>query len=107
MWSIALLINTSTWHEFKNNWKLICLVFLQLHLGEDHLHREHQDSLLDKISKIKSDTNTIDAIELANLVEGDNETELSTIDVYHFDDDEGNDGIEPEANVSKSTKKKV
>ncbi|CAF4396900.1 unnamed protein product, partial [Rotaria magnacalcarata] len=42
MWSIALLINTSSWFEFKHNWKLICLVLLKLHFGEDDHDREAQ-----------------------------------------------------------------
>ncbi|CAF2055298.1 unnamed protein product, partial [Rotaria magnacalcarata] len=28
MWVIALLVNTSTWPEIKDNWRLICQVFL-------------------------------------------------------------------------------
>lgn len=43
LWSIALLVNSLTWTEFKHNWKLICLVFLQLHLGEEHIDQVHQD----------------------------------------------------------------
>ena len=62
MWSMALLVNTSTWYEFKHNWKLICLVFLQLYIGKDNIGKEYQDALLKKIIKIKSDINIVDVI---------------------------------------------
>ncbi|CAF1474305.1 unnamed protein product [Adineta steineri] len=107
MWSIALLVNTSMWSDFRHSWKLICLVFLELHLGEDHVNQEHQDALLHKLTKIKSDTNTIDAIKLSDCVEDDNSEESSSTDVYNFDDVEDDDDRKSVAHVSKLTKEKI
>ena len=89
MWSIALLINTSMWNEFKNNWKLICLVFLQLHFGDDHMKEQYQDALLEKISKIKSDPNVMQGIKFTEKTEEDEgeESEGCHKDCYDFQDD--------------------
>ena len=57
MWSIALLINTSTWFEFKRNWKLIYIIFLQLHLGNGHSNRKTMMLYLIKL-KMSSLTRT-------------------------------------------------
>ncbi|CAF1463253.1 unnamed protein product, partial [Rotaria sordida] len=69
IWSIALLINSCTWIEFKYNWKIICLVFLEIHRGEKHTKQKYQDILLDKIRKIKSDSNTYSAVKSSNYFE--------------------------------------
>jgi hypothetical protein len=57
MWSISLLINTSTWNEMMHNWKPICCVFLQLHVNSENTSNQHCDALLKKIAKIRSDSN--------------------------------------------------
>lgn len=57
MWSISLLINTSTWNEMMHNWKLICCVFLQLHVNNENTSNQYCDALLKKIAKIRSDSN--------------------------------------------------
>jgi len=107
MWCIALLINTSTWNEFKHIWQLICLVFLQLHLGEEYVNQEHQDTLLNKISRIKSDSNTADAIKSSDCVEDENGEETSDLGPYDFYDDEEEGVVEPRGRLSGSTRKKV
>ncbi len=107
MWSVALLINSCTWVDFKCNWRLICLVFLQLHLDEEHVNEEHQDALLDKISKIKSDPNILDAIKTSDYVQDNNETPTCHSDIYDFDGHEGDDTVEADRHFSRSTKKKV
>ena len=107
MWSITVLINTSTWNEFKHNWKLICLVFLQLHLGNEHANRQHQDALLDKINKIKSDTNTIDGIKASETADEENENGFYQQDPYDFDDDDDINITRSERSYSQSRKRKV
>ncbi|CAF1488393.1 unnamed protein product, partial [Adineta steineri] len=88
MWSIALLVNTSTWNEFQNNWKSICVVFLQLHSGEQHISHQHQDILFDKISKIKSDPDIGNAVKSSCRTEDDNSSSSSNSDAYTFAEDE-------------------
>lgn len=104
MWSIALLINTSMWNEFMKNWKLICLVFLQLHFGGEHLNEQNQDSLLEKISKIKSDPNTLEGMKAA---ENDDEEgqEVHYSDAYDFHDEIG--ANKSRRNSQRSKMKKV
>ncbi|CAF2137982.1 unnamed protein product [Rotaria magnacalcarata] len=108
MWSIALLINTSSWFEFKHNWKLICLVLLKLHFGEDDHDREAQDALLEKINNIKSDANTVDAIKSIQAIQEEDTAKATGAYLYDFDDgaDDDNDEIvideELEANATNS-----
>jgi hypothetical protein len=104
MWSIALLINTSTWNEFKHNWKLICLVFLQLCLDEECINQEYQDNLLHNIKKIKSDAVIVDAIKSSDCVQ-DNKKELSGLDLYNFDN-VNDDAVSCGASI-RSKRKKV
>jgi hypothetical protein len=106
MWSIALLINTSMWDDFKHNWQLVCVVFLQLHRGEEYINRKHRDTLLYKIRKIRSDPNTVDAIKSSDNVRDDN-GELSNSDLYDFYDEEEDDVVEPRGFSSRSTREKV
>lgn len=91
MWSIALLVNTSMWQEFQNNWKLICFVFLQLNSDEQNKIDQYQDILLNKISKIEVDPNIKDAIETSKCDEDHISPISSTEDPYIFteyEDDE-------------------
>ena len=98
---MALLVNTSTWYEFKHNWKLICLVFLQLYIGKDNIGKEYQDALLKKIIKIKSDINIVDAIKQTVLDQDENTKTTSEENLYDFYDDE------EDGNFSRITKQKV
>lgn len=88
MWSIALLVNTSTWYDFQNNWKLVCIVFLQLHLGEQYTNHQDQDILIDKINKIKSDPNIFDAIKSSGIAEDDDLSDSFDSNAYTFDDED-------------------
>ncbi|CAF4236445.1 unnamed protein product, partial [Adineta steineri] len=108
MWSIALLINTGTWVKFQNNWRLVCYVFLQLHLGEENLNQEYQDALLQKITQVKTDSNTLDAMKSSNSIQDVNTKESSDFDEYEFcsDDDEDFHVIETHKGSSKSSRKK-
>ena len=106
MWCIALLINTSTWGEFLHNWKLICNVFIELHLGQQFINKEHQETLINKISKIKNDTNTRNIINSSDTI-SDNDTynsHYSNINYYDDSDDETDPKLI--SHGSKSTRKK-
>ncbi|CAM4769922.1 unnamed protein product [Rotaria magnacalcarata] len=107
MWSIALLINTSTWNEFVHNWQLICFVFIQLHLGEENVNKDHQNALIYKISKIENDPNISSAIKLSETVEDENEDNLLSSNVYNYYDDDEEIHSESVKHRSKSTQKKI
>ena len=108
MWSIALLINTSTWFEFKHNWHLICIVFLKLYLGEDNYDSGAQDALLGKISTIKSDSNTVDAIRSSEVVQDEDATKRTNHHLYDFDGGrEADNDDEIDRIFSRVTKQKV
>ncbi|CAF4240825.1 unnamed protein product [Rotaria sp. Silwood2] len=107
MWSIALLINTSTWSEFKEKWKLFCIVFLQLYAANGVTHKDNKDILLQKIRDIKSDPNTVDAIKLTERIRDVNGTITSNIYSYQSGDEEENDGDELNNWPSRLTKPKV
>ncbi|CAF4730871.1 unnamed protein product, partial [Rotaria sp. Silwood2] len=86
MWCIALLVNTSVWCEFMNNWQLICFVFLELHLGEKHINVSYQDALMDKISKIHNDPNTSNIIKASDNVQDDDARIIFKSSIYDFND---------------------
>ncbi|CAF1441600.1 unnamed protein product [Adineta ricciae] len=102
MWSIAVLINTSTWCEFKSNWELICVVFLEIHCGDDHIHKENQDALLNKIIKIRSDPNIVVAIKSCDGLPDENVDECHGFDVYDFSDGHGDNGDNDDNNMIQS-----
>ena len=107
MWSMALLINTSTWLEFKRNWKLICIVLLQLHICNGHINRENYDALLSKIKNIKSGKNIFEAVKASESGRNHDRTTLHS-DPYNFDDEESeefdDDPLVRGKKISSSTK---
>ncbi|CAF3205771.1 unnamed protein product [Rotaria sp. Silwood2] len=104
MWCIALLINTSTWNEFINNWRLICFVFIELHLGQQHVNQEHREALIYKISKIKNDTNTTSVIKSSDTMPDDDANSFYCSNIYDFNESADEQGPEP---IAKSIKKKI
>ena len=88
MWCIALVVNASTWADFKHQWTLICAVFIQLHRGDDRVNAQTQDALLDKISKLRSDPNTVDGMRRSEQAEDDDEKNLYHHDSYDFNDED-------------------
>ena len=106
MWCVALLINSCTWNEFNRNWQLICLVFVQLHVGDQHIKQEHQDLLLDRINKIKSDSDTYTAVKSCDSLEDNNQSTLNDLHGYDFYSDEDDDDDSEPNNASSKTKKK-
>lgn len=113
MWSISLLINTSTWDEFLHDWQLICTVFVQLHLGKEHVNKESYDNLLNRITKIQSDPNLKKVIRSTESLQIDNGNNLSSSLVYEYRDDDDDDGsdVNPRLRLprseSRSAKRKV
>jgi len=106
MWSIALLVNTSTWYEFQNNWKLICVVFLRLHSGKQNTNNQDQDILIDKISKLRSDPNMVNAIRCSGIAKDDDDASDSfDSNTYTFVEDEEDNCFEPKKRLPG--KKKV
>jgi hypothetical protein len=83
MWSVALLINTSTWKEMLENWKIICYVFLQMHVGNEDVNRQYYDTLLDKISKIRADPNISAVIQ---STEPNSSESTTNHDAFDYDD---------------------
>jgi hypothetical protein len=110
MWCIALLINTSTWDEFIHNWKLICHVFVSLHLGQENNDKEYQNVLLEKIKKIKNDSNTRSVIKSSEDLQDKDQDNLYGSNIYDYcDSDDSEDEVDTKLaeHVSKSKTKKV
>lgn len=107
MWSIALLINTSTWDEFVHNWKLICLVFIPLHLGIEHENNEHRDALIYKISKIRNDSNTATAIKSSETAKDENKDDLFSSNIYDYCERDDEVISIPSTHRSKTKRQKV
>ncbi|CAF1396575.1 unnamed protein product [Adineta ricciae] len=82
MWSMAVLVNSSTYDEIKENWRLICQVFLNYTTNSNLHFKKYYSMLLSRIMKITSDPNASKAISQSkDLVKNTN-------DPYEFDDDE-------------------
>ncbi|CAF0788580.1 unnamed protein product [Didymodactylos carnosus] len=90
MWSMALLINTNNWNEMKQNWALVCTVFMNFYTNKhDDIKYNY---LLEKIRNLESDPNLLSAInnqrtrktsKLTTALKGTNE-----IDQYEFNDED-------------------
>lgn len=108
MWCIALLINSPTWKDFSHDWNLICLVFVQLYLGVDQVNKENYDALLNRISKIQSDSNTNKAIKTAERLQAQDGDVSSSSQAYAFDDDNNDDVlVDLPRSKQKSKRRKV
>ena len=82
MWGIALLVNTSTWVDMKENWRLICEVFLNYSTNETPEFKVNYSILLSRISQLTNDANSSTAIHQSR------ETLLQSNDPYDFTDDD-------------------
>jgi hypothetical protein len=105
MWSISLLVNTSTWPEMKENWRLICHVFLNYATNNDMNFKQYHATLLSHIGKITGDPNSSKAISQSKQVLS------STTDPFEFDDDNDfddneNNQLHADKNVKASRKTK-
>ena len=105
MWSIALLINTSSWDDMMHNWKLICCVFLQLHTGIEDSKNEYHDALLSRISKIRADPNISSVIQSSGSDSSHPATHSDTFDYNDTDEDINHDGEVLTSNSQINSKK--
>jgi hypothetical protein len=85
MWCVALLVNTSTWVEMKENWRLICEVLLNYSINETTHFRINHSILLTHINQITNDPNSSAAIKLSREISSE------PIDPFEFDDETEND----------------
>ena len=93
MWSMALLINTNTWRETLNNWRLICLVFWNYGNNDEDRTNRYYSSLLGKIESMSSDSNSDHAIRASkSIITG-------VPDAFTFDDGDEYDS----SNIQKAS----
>lgn len=85
MWSIALLVNTNTWAVMKDNWELVCDVFLNYSSENQFNSKNKHALLLSRIDEITSNPNVCSAIEKSKMATSSS-TETNRNDVYDFDD---------------------
>ena len=62
MWSMALLVNSNTYEQLKDNWRLICRVFINYSTNTTPYFAKHYTVLLSRISEITNDPNASKAI---------------------------------------------
>ncbi|CAF3169111.1 unnamed protein product [Rotaria socialis] len=58
MWCMALLVNTGKWNEMKENWRLMCRVFINYSTNETLDFKQSYSILLSRINHITNDPNT-------------------------------------------------
>lgn len=106
MWSVALLVNTSTWIEMKENWRLICEVFLNHEANETINFKMNYSILLTHINQITNDPNLSASIKLSK------QTLPEPTDPFEFDDDIENNNLDSSqlhsnGNIGTTRKKKI
>ncbi|CAF3269861.1 unnamed protein product [Rotaria sp. Silwood2] len=97
MWCIALLVNTNMWVDMKENWRLICEVFLNYSTNETVHYKQHYSVLLSRISKITNDPNSSAAINQSRKILSE------SVDPFQFDDDNENFNLEHNSMDSNET----
>ncbi|CAF0912387.1 unnamed protein product [Adineta ricciae] len=104
MWSIALLVNSNTYEQLKNNWRLICRVFLNYTTNTTPYFAKHYTMLLSRISEITNEPNASKAITQSK------EVVTATDDPYEFDeedffnDDDEGDELQSDEHIRKRRK---
>jgi hypothetical protein len=84
LWSSLLLLYTQTWREVRQNWSLICEIFLNW--GTNFVSLKSYEELCTKVAKIENDpeiTHLMDLIYNSTNTTNDNE--------QNDEDDNGND----------------
>ena len=85
MWAMALLVNSNTWHDIKQYWRLICNVFLNYSKDNTTDYKINCSVLNNHISQITNDTNSsADISESKKLFPATTDP----TDPYEFDDDD-------------------
>ncbi|CAF4808358.1 unnamed protein product, partial [Rotaria socialis] len=85
MWCMALLVNTGKWNEMKENWRLMCRVFINYSTNETLDFKQSYSILLSRINHITNDPNTSTAIHQSR------ESLSESSDPFEFNDDTEND----------------
>ncbi|CAF1093734.1 unnamed protein product [Adineta ricciae] len=96
LWSSFLLLYTSTWHEMKQNWSLICEIFLNW--GTNFVSLKAYEDLCAKVAQIDNDTEVKHLMDViyhdANIsqqeendVDDDNEPPETIIDLSDLQND--------------------
>ncbi|CAF3628835.1 unnamed protein product [Rotaria sordida] len=107
MWSIALLVNSSTWPEIKENWTLICQVFLSYSTNNDINFKQHHATLLVRISKITSDPNSSRAISQSKDILSNRNDSFEFDDTSEIDDYDDNQMHTNEKTKTNNKKKRL
>ncbi|CAF2146068.1 unnamed protein product [Rotaria magnacalcarata] len=88
MWCMALLVNTGKWNEMKENWRLMCRLFINYSTNETLDFKQSYSILLSRISHITNDPNSskrfawiIDEEKQLNEVDSNFKKDLQQI--YH------------------------
>ncbi|CAF3717580.1 unnamed protein product [Rotaria sordida] len=101
MWCVALLVNTNTWVDMKENWRLICEVFINYSTNETVTFKQHYSILLSRISQITNDPNSSAAINQSKEIISE------STDPFEFDDDIENDNLHHNLFDSNKTMEKT
>ncbi|CAF4116640.1 unnamed protein product, partial [Rotaria sp. Silwood1] len=98
----ALLVNTNTWVDMKENWRLICEVFINYSTNETEIFKQHYSILLSRISQITNDPNASAAINQSKEIASE------SIDPFEYDDDDiENDNLNHNIFDSSKTMEKM
>ncbi|UJR10295.1 hypothetical protein I4U23_014501 [Adineta vaga] len=86
LWSSLLLLHTSTWREIKQNWSLICEIFLNW--GTNFVSLKAYEDLCGKVSTIENDPDIIHLMDVIYNNTNDNQQEEENDDDDEEDLDE-------------------
>jgi len=112
MWSMALLVNTNTWEDMKDNWRLICLVFWNYNTTDNAAIERYYASLLSQIEKISNDQSLSETVKYYRSIP------IRAYDIFDFDDEDAendvvqqqrsfNENIESSETVNKRLKSRI
>jgi hypothetical protein len=89
LWSSLLLLYTQTWREVRQNWSLICEIFLNW--GTNFVSLKAYEELCTKVAKIENDpeiTHLMDLIYNSTNTMNDNQQQQEDDDNDNANDDE-------------------
>ena len=71
------------------------------------MNKEHQESLINKINKIKNDTNTSNVIKSSDTMTDGNSYHLYSTNILDYDESDGELHAESVLHISKSNREKL
>ncbi|CAF0954609.1 unnamed protein product [Adineta steineri] len=101
MWAMALMVNSNTYNEIKENWRLICQVFLNNTTNSNVHFKKYYTILLSRISKITIDSNASKAI--SNSKDGISDTN----DPFEFNDEDDSFDTDEENELHSNKRRKT